>query len=712
MQDELPPPAPVPRWRRLLRALLTFVEILVLTGGGLLVAHGLKPHDKANPIFTVVLSVCGAGSLLLLILLNLVDPGVVPARSHPPDEATSAEIKARRAEARRGQMERKKRAAEKLRRQQQRQSESPRDRFNRKRRECELIEERQFQREARRARLRSSKSGSGNSRGGHSGHRGRHSGRSSRGGRSETGVRADGTQSERAASPTSSNMLRNHADVQLLTLPDLLNDAREHNARRRSSVPFARYRASTSPSVGVDQIIFEGSDRLPPRPSSAESISQRQADRARRRQAKKRREEREARRARGEEVSVSRDGHSISVHSSHRSVSNSPQSLQRPRSLHSIHSRSPNIHHLTLDTNLDNYQVSSHHSTHSPRKQSPTWSAHNSPWLSPMGGHTDTAWSDGRSGGGERSHWFQSSSSGVDSSSDPWCLIRHPLTRKVLLGNARAGEPQVRVKQKYCIACHVWREARASHCSSCGHCVSRFDHHCASLGVCVGHLNHRFFLLFMLCVGVGGISLFSLCIHALLQLDTAQRETWQSIHIYAVILLMVCCVPLCFFCGSCVFQCVLALDDLTLKELNQLYEDEHHGTTKTQSERGQDQMYPGDSDEEEADTAHQFRPCAPSSIAFFCRNIVCAPFRLQRRPAAKRPLSKLKRIVTARQQDSVPLTTNHAASSSVNASISRQKRNPSDSLKATDAEESARRKTTATDAEESARKATHEAVAV
>ncbi|KNC97509.1 uncharacterized protein SPPG_07424 [Spizellomyces punctatus DAOM BR117] len=70
---------------------------------------------------------------------------------------------------------------------------------------------------------------------------------------------------------------------------------------------------------------------------------------------------------------------------------------------------------------------------------------------------------------------------------------------------------------KYCTTCHVWRPARASHCSSCDRCVNNHDHHCPWMANCVGKRNYRYFYSFLCSCSALALYIFAFSLAGLLK---------------------------------------------------------------------------------------------------------------------------------------------------------------------------------------------------
>ncbi|BES95086.1 unnamed protein product [Nesidiocoris tenuis] len=53
-----------------------------------------------------------------------------------------------------------------------------------------------------------------------------------------------------------------------------------------------------------------------------------------------------------------------------------------------------------------------------------------------------------------------------------------------------------------CTRCETYRPPRAHHCRICKRCIKRMDHHCPWINNCVGERNQKYFIQFLVFVGV------------------------------------------------------------------------------------------------------------------------------------------------------------------------------------------------------------------
>ncbi|CAG9854511.1 unnamed protein product [Phyllotreta striolata] len=53
-----------------------------------------------------------------------------------------------------------------------------------------------------------------------------------------------------------------------------------------------------------------------------------------------------------------------------------------------------------------------------------------------------------------------------------------------------------------CAKCETYRPPRAHHCRICQRCIRKMDHHCPWINNCVGELNQKYFIQFLVYVGI------------------------------------------------------------------------------------------------------------------------------------------------------------------------------------------------------------------
>ncbi|XP_018028010.1 palmitoyltransferase ZDHHC3 [Hyalella azteca] len=74
-----------------------------------------------------------------------------------------------------------------------------------------------------------------------------------------------------------------------------------------------------------------------------------------------------------------------------------------------------------------------------------------------------------------------------------------------------------------CARCEMYRPPRAHHCRVCQRCIRRMDHHCPWINNCVGEWNQKYFLQFLVFVGM-------LCLYSLFLIATSWIHPCSSGH--------------------------------------------------------------------------------------------------------------------------------------------------------------------------------------
>jgi hypothetical protein len=118
---------------------------------------------------------------------------------------------------------------------------------------------------------------------------------------------------------------------------------------------------------------------------------------------------------------------------------------------------------------------------------------------------------------------------------------------------------------EWCRVCTVWRPPRAAHCYTCGGCVQRLDHHCTILGACVGLRNHRFFIGFILCVGLGACTLLLADLTVIVGL-VQRAGALSHPRLWTSLLLLVVLAPAACVLFVAYFHCWLLVADITMRE--------------------------------------------------------------------------------------------------------------------------------------------------
>lgn len=69
-------------------------------------------------------------------------------------------------------------------------------------------------------------------------------------------------------------------------------------------------------------------------------------------------------------------------------------------------------------------------------------------------------------------------------------------------GSGGSDDCEERDDWSVCTRCETYRPPRAHHCRICERCIRRMDHHCPWINNCVGERNQKYFMQFLVYVGV------------------------------------------------------------------------------------------------------------------------------------------------------------------------------------------------------------------
>eukprot|EP00667_Euglena_gracilis_P017541 EG_transcript_18493 len=96
---------------------------------------------------------------------------------------------------------------------------------------------------------------------------------------------------------------------------------------------------------------------------------------------------------------------------------------------------------------------------------------------------------------------------------------------------------------KFCKHCKLPKPPRAHHCHMCGTCILKMDHHCPWINACVGHFNHRYFILFVLYLGLSCLwAVLTLALYYLGLLASPAKQE-PNAPISALIFTFAICLP-------------------------------------------------------------------------------------------------------------------------------------------------------------------------
>lgn len=90
-----------------------------------------------------------------------------------------------------------------------------------------------------------------------------------------------------------------------------------------------------------------------------------------------------------------------------------------------------------------------------------------------------------------------------------------------------------------CTRCETFRPPRAHHCRICKRCIKKLDHHCPWINNCVGERNQKYFLQFLVYVGILAVySIILIILTWMSETDNISNEEAQTRMLHSIILLL------------------------------------------------------------------------------------------------------------------------------------------------------------------------------
>jgi hypothetical protein len=120
-------------------------------------------------------------------------------------------------------------------------------------------------------------------------------------------------------------------------------------------------------------------------------------------------------------------------------------------------------------------------------------------------------------------------------------LPKHRLSLTEENGEEGGGSIKPREDWTICTRCEMYRPPRAHHCRICKQCIRKMDHHCPWINNCVGEWNQKFFIQFLMYVGllsVYAVSLVAYSWYAECKDCSKELMVRQSRILHSVLLVM------------------------------------------------------------------------------------------------------------------------------------------------------------------------------